>query len=99
MRFVLALLSAILGAPTVCAAGQVASSIGHYEPAPCAIEDLPDSWARENRIDCGWVIVPAHRDQPDRGTLRLWVIRVGARGGKSVEKGLPVIRPLGGPEP
>jgi pimeloyl-ACP methyl ester carboxylesterase len=44
-----------------------------YEPAPCAFGGVDASWARTNRVECGWLTVPQSRTREDGRKLRLWV--------------------------
>ena len=59
----------ILFAPLLAAAE---SSTPRFERGPCLA--LASTWAVEGQVDCGHLIVPALREQSDRGTVRLAVV-------------------------
>lgn len=68
IRSILLLVLAALAAPAVAAPSPAA-----FAPAPCKFEGVKASWAKQHRIECGWLQVRESRDKPDSRTLKLWV--------------------------
>ena len=68
IRSILLLVLAALAAPAVAAPSPAA-----FAPAPCKFEGVKASWAKQHRIDCGWLQVRESRDKPDSRVIKLWV--------------------------
>src|SRR5688572_24215881 len=71
----------LLAAPLLSA--HAASALPRFEPAACAFQEVPADWAKQNRIDCGWLHVRESRGKPDSRTLKLWVAIARADAGRS----------------
>jgi pimeloyl-ACP methyl ester carboxylesterase len=61
----------VLFVPAVCA-GQSLQSGPRFQPGQCF--DVVAAWGHDGTVECGHVVVPALRERPDRGTIRLAVV-------------------------
>jgi pimeloyl-ACP methyl ester carboxylesterase len=78
-------------APTPDAApAEAASSTPRFEPAACRYE-----MAENEQVECGYLIVPEDRSQPDGRTIRVYVMNLKAKAAQP--KADPVIFVSGGP--
>ncbi|MBN1965899.1 MAG: alpha/beta fold hydrolase [Anaerolineae bacterium] len=66
------LLACMLIVPLLPVAAQSGGYTPRFEPAACAFE-LPDGLAEGQTVECGYLIVPEDRTQPDARTIRLAV--------------------------
>ncbi len=71
------------------------TAIGVFQPAPCALEDVPADFEQMNAIECGWVTVPLRKDADKGRTIRLWTARIRATGSDRFED--PILYINGGP--
>jgi pimeloyl-ACP methyl ester carboxylesterase len=55
-------------------------SVPRFEKVPCDFKDETADWPAKNGVSCGWVTVKAHHEEAKSRTLRLWVVKVAARG-------------------
>lgn len=98
-RRVAALSSLLLGGlcgaacPAALAASEAVATT--FEAASCGFDEATDATSVRDAV-CGWVHVPARRDDDAGSRLRLWVVRLPAFQDTNLP---PVIRVLGGPEP
>lgn len=67
---------------------------GLVQGAPCALEGVPATFERDNRVECAWVSVPRDPDQPTGKQIRLWTARVKATGSARPD---PIVYIHGGP--
>lgn len=72
----------------------LASAIGAFQPAPCALPEVPAHFEQKNDVRCGWVSVPVRHDVPGSKPIRLWTARIGALGPATAD---PVLYLNGGP--
>jgi pimeloyl-ACP methyl ester carboxylesterase len=79
----------ILFIPSMVAAQ---SATPRFERGPCP--GLVSTWGVQGQVECGHLIVPALREQPDRGTVRLAVVILRATQPSSAP---PVVYLHGGP--
>jgi pimeloyl-ACP methyl ester carboxylesterase len=71
----------------------LAAALATFQQAPCAIEDAPASFEKDNGVECGWVAIP--RDASSGKVIRLWTARVHATG--SHKDADPLLYINGGP--
>ena len=90
IRTILLLVLAASAAP-----GVAAETTAAFEPAPCKFEGVKASWAKKNRVECGWLNVRESRDKPDSRKLKLWVAIARADGADRRED--PILYIQGGP--
>ena len=90
IRSILLLVLAALAAPAVAAPSPAA-----FAPAPCKFEGVKASWAKQHRIDCGWLQVRESRDKPDSRVIKLWVAI--ARAEVADKRDDPILYINGGP--
>lgn len=55
-------------------ATMAAAAAAALQPAPCALSDLPATFERDQKVECGWISVP--RMPGDARTIKLWVARI-----------------------
>ncbi len=70
-----------------------AAMLSAFQPAPCAFEGVPEGFEQEQKVQCGWVVVP--RRPGEERTIRLWTARVAATGPD--RKADPILYINGGP--
>lgn len=98
IQIAVSLLVALAGAAWSTEPPASALAAPAFESAPCQFAEADDDWVRDSDASCGWVSVPARRDQEGESDdrLRLWVVKLPALRDSDLP---PVIRVLGGPEP
>ena len=90
IRTILLLALAAWSAPGVAAETNAA-----FVPAPCKFEGVKGNWAKQHRIECGWLQVPESRDKPDSRVIKLWVAIARAEAANNREA--PILYINGGP--
>jgi pimeloyl-ACP methyl ester carboxylesterase len=70
-------------------------ALGVFQPAPCALADMPRGFEKKHGIECGWIAVPLHHDVADSPSIRLWTARIRAKGPERWDD--PVLYINGGP--
>lgn len=73
----------------------LAAAAGAFQPAPCALDGVPADFEKANSVECGWVTVPLHAENPGGKAIRLWTARARATG--PVRHDDPVLYINGGP--
>lgn len=73
----------------------LATVIGVFQPAPCALEGLPADFEQKHAIECGWVAVPLRKDAVNGRNIRLWTARIRATGTAKLYD--PILYINGGP--
>jgi pimeloyl-ACP methyl ester carboxylesterase len=73
----------------------LAASVAAFQPAPCALKDVPDGFEQKHGIECGWVSVRRDHAKNDGKTIRLWTARIKGTGDERSED--PVLYINGGP--
>lgn len=90
MLFVLAVLLALVSAPLPAAAGAALDGGPRFEPAPCPVE-IPYGMT----VECGYLVVPENRSQPEGREVRLAVALLKSHGDDPASD--PVVYLEGGP--
>jgi pimeloyl-ACP methyl ester carboxylesterase len=70
--------------------------VPRFESVSCGFKDEAEDWPAKNDVTCGWVTVKAHHEKSDSRTLRLWVVKVAAKGAATGPR-TPLIRLWYGP--
>jgi len=73
----------------------MAAAVAGFQPAPCALENVPAGYEDKHGIQCGWVTVPRSAETSEDRTLLLWIARI--RGAGSEPRAEPVLYINGGP--
>jgi len=76
-------------------AAMLATAVGVFQPAPCAMENVSSGLEPKHEIHCGWVAVPLRHDSPYGKSIRLWTARIQATGPKRPDD--PILYINGGP--
>ena len=76
-------------------AATLATAVGLFQPAPCAMANIPSGLEPSHEIHCGWVAVPLRHESPNGKSIRLWTARIRASGSTRLDD--PILYINGGP--
>ena len=73
----------------------LATAVSAFQPAPCALGNVPSGLEPKHEVRCGWVAVPLRHDSPNGKSIRMWTARIRATGPNKLDD--PILYINGGP--